>query len=353
MPPTFSIIAVMSAYNEADIIGASIDHLAAHGVGVYVLDDGSTDETLAIARSRIGRGVVGTEELAPPDPPGLPRRFSLAGILRRKEELALALDARWFIQQDADECRESPWPHMTLSAAIALVDRLGWNAIDFEVLNFVPEGSEYRAGTDPRESFRCFVPGPACDKVQVRCWKKMAERVDLVSSGGHDDSFTGRQVFPIRFPMRHYPIRGEEHGRRKVFLERRDRFDPEERAAGWHVQYDGIAEGTSATAGWGTPHEYDAEALAVDLQLRHRLVDRLLGDCGRLASERERLRAEIAALTQSLRERGEQLHGARQEVVRLTAEEAELSRRLEEVFASKSWRVTAPLRSAWRWLGGR
>jgi hypothetical protein len=153
--------------------------------------------------------------------------------------------------------------------------------------------------------------------------------------------------------MRHYPVSGDEHGRRKVFRERRDRFDPAERAAGWHVQYDGIVEGTPATAGWGTPHEYDPEALAVDLQLRHRLVDRLVGDCGRLASERMRLRAEIAALTQSLRERGEQLRGAEQELIRLTAAGAELSRRLEEVFASRSWRLTAPLRTVWRWLGGR
>lgn len=345
-------IALMSAYNEADIIGASIDHLARQGIETYLLDDGSTDDTVAIARSRVGTGLIAVEPL-PPSDAAAPPRFSLSRILRRKEQLASTLDAEWFINQDADEFRESPWPHLSLAAAIALVDRLGWNAIDFEVLNFLPEGDGDLEGTDPAAAFRRWAPATPFDRVQVRSWKKAAAPADLVSSGGHDARFEGRRVFPIRFPMRHYPFRGEAHGRRKVFVERRARFDPAERSAGWHVQYDGLSEETPLTAGWGAPADYDRDAIAVTVQLRHRLVERLLEKSGRLAREAERLREESARLREALRRSDDRARAAEDAADRLGMRGKALERRLDEVFASKSWRITAPLRTAWRWLGGR
>ncbi|RPJ62561.1 MAG: glycosyltransferase, partial [Acidobacteria bacterium] len=358
MEPLPRIIAVISAYNEEDIIGAAIEHLASQGVGVYLLDDGCTDATVQVARDFLGRGVVGIEELVSPDPPGTERRFHLSAILERKERLAAALDADWFINHDADEFRESPWPHLTLAGAIHLVDRLGWNAIDFDVLNFFPEG-DYRAGANPTDSFRRCAPAPACDRVQVRCWKKQEQRVDLSSNAGHDVQFPGRRVFPIRFPLRHYPVRSEEQGRRKVFRERKSRFDAGERARGWHVQYDGLAEGGPLTASWGAAVEYDREAVDVNLQLENRLVEQLRSDHARTTGERDRLRGEVARVSEVLRTSEEQARTAEASVRRLDAtvervmaETADLSRRLDEVFASKSWRVTAPLRALWRLVGG-
>src|SRR6185503_9100294 len=93
-------------------------------------------------------------------------------------------------------------------------------------------------------SFTHWSPARALDKLQVKAWRKTAE-VDLVSTGGHEARFPGRRVFPLRFLLRHYPIRGQAHGERKVFTERRPRFSAEERARGWHVQYDGVEEGAS------------------------------------------------------------------------------------------------------------
>ena len=52
--------------------------------------------------------------------------------------------------------------------------------------------------------------------------------------------YESRRVFPYKFLLRHYPIRSQEHGLRKVFTERRPRWNPEERADGWHTQYDRI-----------------------------------------------------------------------------------------------------------------
>jgi hypothetical protein len=47
-------------------------------------------------------------------------------------------------------------------------------------------------------------------------------------------------VCPIPFILRHYPVRSQEHGARKVLRERKDRFSESERALGWHVQYEKV-----------------------------------------------------------------------------------------------------------------
>src|SRR5262249_33851730 len=54
--------------------------------------------------------------------------------------------------------------------------------------------------------------------------------------------FSNRKIFPIRFILRHYPIRGQTHGLKKVFFERKGRILPSERAVGWHRQYDHIGD---------------------------------------------------------------------------------------------------------------
>jgi hypothetical protein len=50
----------------------------------------------------------------------------------------------------------------------------------------------------------------------------------------------------VPFILRHYPIRSETHGRRKVLDERLPRYDAAERDDGWHIQYDGFASGETS-----------------------------------------------------------------------------------------------------------
>ena len=78
--------------------------------------------------------------------------------------------------------------------------------------------------------------------VQVKGWKNRGESVGLSASAGHQAVFRDRRVFPYKFLLRHYPIRSQEHGIRKVLTERQPRWDPVERAVGWHVQYDRVSE---------------------------------------------------------------------------------------------------------------
>lgn len=69
------------------------------------------------------------------------------------------------------------------------------------------------------------------------------------------------------------PIRSQEHGERKVFLDRKARFSPTEREEkGWHVHYDHVHEGYSFIADPETLTLFDDRDFADDY-----LLERLYG----------------------------------------------------------------------------
>jgi hypothetical protein len=311
MPRALTITAILAAYNEEDVIGAVLADLMGQGVRVHLLDQGSTDGTVEEARRVQRDGLLEVEHLEGQD-------FSLARIIRRKEVLAAELKTDWIVNADADEIRESPWPGISFADGIEAVDRLGYNAIDFAVINFLPVHDGFRKGDDPREVFRFYEPGGAFDRLQVRCWKKEPGALDLVSTAGHEARFPGRKVFPLRFLLRHYPIRSQAHGERKVFRERRDRFAADERARGWHVQYDGLPEGASFLREPSSLIPYDPWDVRLQLALRHRGMEELEEKRrttaeAQAAAERDRdvARAEGTALRHQLAAVRGELAGSR------------------------------------------
>jgi GT2 family glycosyltransferase/glycosyltransferase involved in cell wall biosynthesis/predicted Zn-dependent protease len=239
-----NIIAIISAHNEGDIIYHVIGDLISNGVSVYLIDNQSTDNTIQEASRWVGGGLIHIERF--PEDLGFPLDYAgeyrWREILLRKEQLAIQLGADWYIHADADEFRESPWDKMTLHDAIRHVDKAGYNAIDFELLNFRPVDNSFVPGEDVRESLTGFEWGEDFNSLQIKAWKFTGVRVDLASHGGHNVMFPGRKIFPQRFILRHYPIRSQEHGLRKVFQDRKKRFTQAERVAGWHIQYDHISK---------------------------------------------------------------------------------------------------------------
>jgi hypothetical protein len=367
MSVPFTVVAILAAYNEEDVIAQVVRAAIEDGVQVYVLNHRSTDKTAAEVAPFLGRGVIGIETF-PPD--GLrdeaATSFAWERILQRKEELAEDLDADWFIHGDADEFRESPWSGQALREGIQRVDALGYNAIDFRVLNFLPTIADPVEGDDVRTRLRFYEPGRDFDRLQVKCWKKTRQRVGLTASGGHSAEFADRRVFPVRFLLRHYPIRSQAHGERKVFRERLPRFREAERARGWHVQYDDLSQGVSFVRDPATLIRYDPEATRLDLWLRHREVERLEGVAALSQDEVGRLTAESVVLRRDLQTRTAERDALRSEHERLRAEHEVLRREHESLrveheglqvehqalLASRSWRVTAPLRAADRLFRG-
>jgi GT2 family glycosyltransferase/glycosyltransferase involved in cell wall biosynthesis/SAM-dependent methyltransferase/Tfp pilus assembly protein PilF len=269
------VIAIISAHNEGDVIFHVIGDLISNDINVYLIDHCSTDNTVEEAGKWLGKGLLKLERF--PGDCGYPERsnqqYVWRDLLRRKEELALELGAAWYIHADADEFRESPWPGLTLAEAIRRVDLLGYTAINFELLNFRPTDDCFGPGTDVRAHLTHYERTEVFNAVQIKAWKNTGQRVSLADSGGHSVEFPGRKVFPIAFVLRHYPIRGETHGRKKVFRERLPRFAPEERADGWHLQYNDLTEsGTSFLRDPSNLFRYDAN------EVRARLLGRTTED---------------------------------------------------------------------------
>jgi hypothetical protein len=57
----FTVIAIIAAYNEGDIIGQVVGDLVEQGVGVHLLDHGSTDDTLTRVEPYLARGLLRIE----------------------------------------------------------------------------------------------------------------------------------------------------------------------------------------------------------------------------------------------------------------------------------------------------
>jgi hypothetical protein len=303
MDQPFRVVAIISAFNEGDIIAAVIRHLVDNGIDVYLIDNHSTDDTVEQARQWLGRGLLEIETFPRDLPPGseLAGSFDWTGILHRKEQLAGELAADWFIHHDADEIRESPWPGVTLKEAIRWVDALGYNCIDFRVFNFPPVDDGFRQGADPREYFSFCEDPPEFDTLQLKCWKAVKPRVSLVPWGGHEARFSGRRVFPIQFMLRHYPIRGQKHGVRKVFAERKARFLRSELSQGWHIQYNRIADQThSFIRDRAELHRFDLDHARLELMLPEKILRRLADRVLRLDEELEGCRSDRWGLENQL-----------------------------------------------------
>jgi hypothetical protein len=264
-------LAIMPAFNEADVIFHAIGALVSEGVDVYLIDHESTDGTAEAAKPWLGRGLVRIERF--PEEAGYPERnrteMVWRDILRRVGEVTGEIAADWYLFVNADEFREAPWPGVTLADGLAEVDDLGFNAVNFELLNFRPTPQDvFVDGSDVREHLRHYEPPGPYDVLQIKAWKAQPEVVDLVHHGGHDVLFAGKRVFPVPFLLRHYPIRSAEHGRRKVLAERLARFAAEERAGGWHIQYDHYADGADYLHDRETLVEYDADRVRAALLAR-------------------------------------------------------------------------------------
>jgi glycosyltransferase involved in cell wall biosynthesis len=205
------IVALLTIRNEELHLPRVLKHLADQGIEVCLIDNGSTDSSLEIAREYLGKGITRIEQLP------YTGAFELWEILRHEERLAKEIDADWYIHHDADEIREAPSPtYTTLYEGIYNVDRMGYNAIDFDEFVFTPTSDEERfEGTDYVNEMRYyyfFQPGPLR---RVNAWKNLRRRIDLVQWGGHQILFRGRKIYPEKFILRHYIVLSRTHAIRK------------------------------------------------------------------------------------------------------------------------------------------
>ena len=239
-PENFRVVAFMAAYNEEDIIVQSIQKWTDQGVAVHVLENWSTDRTYDLAMD-LARRLPVTVERFPASGPS--KYFDWEALLKRIEMLSKEIDADWFVRRGADEVLASPWPGMTYRDALFVVDRMGFNCVDHTIVEFHPVDDGFKPGMDHEAYFRHFDFKNLSHSNQRKAWKNVGQSISTIASAGHDVMFQGRRVYPFKFLLKHYAFRSQQHGEKKVFVERKARWNPEERAKGWHVHYDAIHEG--------------------------------------------------------------------------------------------------------------
>ena len=220
------VMALLATYNEERFVAGCLENLIRQGVDVYLIDNSSTDRTVAIASRYLGRGLTGLERL-PHD--GV---FRWRRILQRKEELAATLDADWFLHVDADERHLPPRNRATLAAALRDADERGFTTASFREFIFVPTmespDHDHPGFERTMQYYYPFEPQPSH---LVRAWKRQSARVDLSSTGGHRPNFPGMRLYPEPFVMRHYLALSPLHLVEK-YANRR--FDQTEVRNGWH-----------------------------------------------------------------------------------------------------------------------
>ena len=197
-PSSFRVVAIMPVFNEADVIEHTLRYLIYDHIGVYVIDNWSTDSTPDIVRQFEGNGVLGFERFPASGDPGT---YDLRSILARVEQLATELDASWFVLHDADERRRTPWPDVGLRDALYRVDNSGFTCIDHVTLNFCPVDNGYDGSQDAESYFTHFEfsdhPGHFH---QRRAWKNLGQGVSLVPSTGHDAAFVRSTRISVQVP---------------------------------------------------------------------------------------------------------------------------------------------------------
>ena len=220
------VVALLAVRNEERYLERCLEHLYRQEIETCLIDNGSTDRTLEIARSFLDRGVMRIEHLP------FTGVFELEPQLLCKERLAAEIEADWFIHHDADEIRQAPKPYATLREGIEAVDYSEYNAIDFDEFVFLPTtNDESFEGCDYVEEMRYYYyfEPDSPDRYRINAWKKNS-KVDLHSFAGHKIIFPGLRVYPNPFIMRHYIVLIRAHAIEKY--ERRA-FSEHELAKSW------------------------------------------------------------------------------------------------------------------------
>jgi Glycosyl transferase family 2 len=272
IPDDFRPLVLTSTFNDGDIALEIVQKLLEDGMDVIVhdnwSDDGTFEQLATLASTRGDLSVVRFPESGPS------KYFELTTLLRFKEETAASYPGRWIIHHDSDEIRCSPWSDLSLRQGLYLVDLMGFTAVDFTVCEFRPIDDGFAPGRVLERYIHHFqfCADPAYF-TQTKAWRQSAKAVRLVHTAGHDAYFPERRIFPYKFLLKHYPLRSPSQARRKIFVERRPRFAPEEREAGWHYHYDAFDKNDSYI--WNAAELIDYEAPATRFRFLVEFISRV------------------------------------------------------------------------------
>ncbi|PSW84061.1 hypothetical protein CTN07_14785 [Photobacterium damselae] len=227
----------MTTFNDHDIIESIILKNMEAGLEQIIIDNWSSDGTWTIIeelRKKYPKKITAFHYPFE----GPTSNFMWRAMLDLKTNIALHHKGRWIIHQDSDEYTIPPIKGIQLGDFLSFVEQEGFNCVSLRMLDFVPLNDDFTIG-NPISHFKNYrISDIPSYIIQNKIWLQGDDKVDLVSSGGHNVFFKGRKIFPLRLPRFHYSIRSIEHAKSKYSPKRAERVKEEQEVLGWHGHTD-------------------------------------------------------------------------------------------------------------------
>jgi glycosyltransferase involved in cell wall biosynthesis len=203
------ILAIMPVRNEEEIVYWAVEKLVRQGIDVLMLDNHSTDSSAAEALRAGARVKLW----------GNPHTFSEVEMNETVLREARESDADWIIFHCADEVFLS----QSDESYRALIERMhasGYNCINHRTQQYVPLDDSFVKG-DMEERFKYWVSEESLGFFGYQQERAFIRHDELSTpSHLHTIDFPGKRVADELGLRKHYPILGQTHGMRKLFVER-------------------------------------------------------------------------------------------------------------------------------------
>jgi glycosyltransferase involved in cell wall biosynthesis len=202
------MLAVLLCYNDGDLLEDSLRYLLEQDHDLVVWDHGSTDETASVI-DRFRRELVETRRI--------PREFDFYELYpAMSRHLLEHYVARydWISWPDQDEFLEGPSRSKPYREWVREVFESPFNWVQFHNFNYW-----HTSADDPRirpapERVRHYALFPGCAP-RIRCWRASATNIRVFNHNPPEGD-----PYPVRFNLRHYPMRSREQMMRRIFQDR-------------------------------------------------------------------------------------------------------------------------------------
>ena len=202
------MLGVLLCYNDGDLLEESIRYLLDQNHDVIVWDHGSTDETPDVIR-RLQSALLETRHI--------PREFDFYQLYQAmSRHLMENYTSRydWISWPDQDEFLEGPTRSKSYEESLREVFDSPYNWIQFHNFNFWTTRADDPHARATTERVRHYALFPDCAP-RIRAWRSSATNIREFN---HNPPLG--EAWPVRFNLRHYPMRSHEQMLARVLRDR-------------------------------------------------------------------------------------------------------------------------------------
>ncbi|BAO45613.1 glycosyltransferase [Thiolapillus brandeum] len=220
------ITAILVVRNEEVYIEETIKYLIENNISIVVIDNESTDNTVAICKKYYPENITNIETIP------FDGTFNLQAHIAEAKKMLKTLETDWVISHAADERIISNRCEETLYDAIVRVSKLGFDIINLDEFVFIYENNEidYR-GADFFNAMRYYY---FFEPKKLRLMRIFRRDVFLSGrlAGVHNIEINSRgKLYPYNFVLQHHLALSYQHAKEKYLTRTYNQSDLE---LGWH-----------------------------------------------------------------------------------------------------------------------